>query len=132
MSGTKEDIIKYRIEKSLNNVEDAKSLANIKSWNFCLSRLYFSSFTLIRALLLKNNINTRTHNGLRTQFNNQFVKTGLMSIDDGRFYSKLFDWKQTGDYEDFVEFDKETVMPLISQVEEFNKKILELILSKNK
>jgi uncharacterized protein (UPF0332 family) len=50
MNGTKEDIIKYRIEKSLDTFEDAKALALLERWRNCVMLLYYSSFYLIDSI----------------------------------------------------------------------------------
>jgi uncharacterized protein (UPF0332 family) len=131
MSGTKEDIIKYRIEKSLKTFNDAKSLAGLGSWNSCVKLLYYSSFYLLTALLLKNGIKAETHKGVKTQFFNHFIKTGILEYDFSSFYSNLFSWRQEEDYEDFIDFKEKTVLRLITDVEEFNKKILELLIEPN-
>ena len=114
MSGTKEDLIKYRIERYIETFEDAISLAGLKRWNSCINRLYYSSFYLLTALLLKNNIKAETHKGVKTQFSHHFVKTGIINFENGKFYAKLFDIRQVEDYKDFVNYDEETVMPLIA------------------
>lgn len=127
MTGTKDDYIEYRILKSKEIFEDAKLLADNQRWNSYMNRLYYSSFHLISALLYKHDIKSETHNGTRTQFNFHFIKTGLVNISYGKLYSNLFEWRQESDYADFVDFDLETVFPLLGQVEEFNKLIEELI-----
>jgi uncharacterized protein len=127
MSGTKEDIIKYRIEKSLDTFEDAKALASIGRWRNCVKLLYYSSFYLLTALLLKNNIKADTHKGVKTQFFNHYIKTGILGNEFSEFYSVLFTWRQEEDYEDFLDFKEKNVLPLIKEVEDFNKKILELL-----
>jgi uncharacterized protein (UPF0332 family) len=35
-------------------------------------------------------------------FGFHFIQTGLVSKEDGRLFSDLFDRRQTGDYDDFV------------------------------
>ncbi len=42
-----------------------------------------------------------------------FVKTGIITKESGNFYSDVFDLRQTGDYEDFFDFDKAAVLDLI-------------------
>jgi uncharacterized protein len=37
----------------------------------------------------------------------------------GKLFSKLFDWRQKGDYGDLFNFVEEQVSPLIDQTEEF-------------
>jgi uncharacterized protein len=131
MSGTIEDIIEYRKDKSLRTFDDAKALASIGRWNNCMKLLYYSSFYLVTALLLKNNIKAETHKGVRTQFFNHYIKTGILNKEYSIFYSNLFDSRQEEDYEDFIFFDEKTVMPLLKEVEEFNNKILELLNKEN-
>lgn len=42
-------------------------------------------------------------------FNKEFIKSGIISEENGDFYNKIFEFRQRGDYEEFVEFDKEEV-----------------------
>lgn len=127
MTGTKEDYIKYRLLKSKEIFEDAMLLANNQRWNSCVNRLYYSSFYLVSTLLYQNDIKSETHNGTKTQFNLHYIKSGLVGISFGKLYSNLFDWRQESDYADFIDFDEETVTPLINQVNELNNLLIGLI-----
>ena len=49
----------------------------------------------------------------------EFIKTGLFDKDFSKLFSDLFDWRQEGDYSDFVSFDKDLIIPLINKSEEF-------------
>ena len=126
-SWTKSDFINYRISKSLETFNDAKLLATNERWNSSMNRLYYSSFYLITALLLKHQIKAETHNGVRTQFFLNFIKTGIVDKESGKLFADLFEWRQESDYADFIEFDGETVLPMLQQVENFNRVILSLI-----
>jgi uncharacterized protein (UPF0332 family) len=123
----KEDYIRYRISKSDETYSDAILLANNKRWGSCINRLYYSTFYLVSALLYKNNIKAETHNGIKTQFFLNFIKSGKMDKKSGKLYSHLFDWRQETDYADFIEFDEETVKPVIEDVKRLNEKIKDLI-----
>ena len=125
MIGPKEDYIEYRILKSIEDFDDAKLLANNQRWNSCVNRLYYSSFYLVTALLYKNNIKCETHNGAKTQFNFHYIKSAIVNVSYGKLYSSLFDWRQESDYADFIDFDEETVTPLIKQVEELNQLLVD-------
>lgn len=127
MQGTKEDYINYRLIKSKEVFDDAKLLANNQRWNSCMNRLYYSTFYLVSALLYKNDFKSETHNGAKTQFNLHFIKSGLINVSYGKLYANLFDWRQESDYADFIDFDKETVSPLIGQVEELNNLLIGFI-----
>lgn len=120
MSGAKQEYISYRIEKSAEIYQDAVLLAENERWNSCINRLYYSSFYLVSALLYQHDIKAETQNGAKTQFFLHFVKKRLTNKEYGKLYSHLFDWRQEADYADFIEFDQETVIPLLSQVKDFN------------
>jgi uncharacterized protein (UPF0332 family) len=74
MSGTLEDLIKYRLEKADQTLDDAKLLANAKRWNPCVNRLYYACFYAVSALLAQNEFSSSKHTGIRSLFNLNFVK----------------------------------------------------------
>lgn len=123
----KSDYISYRIEKSKETFNDALILAENKSWNSCMNRLYYSSFYLVNALLYKHNIQATTHNGIRTQFFAHFIKTEILLKEDGKLFSNLFAWRQESDYMDFMDFEEEFTLSIIEEVKQLNEKIQELI-----
>lgn len=127
MKGTKEDYINYRILKSSEIYDDAILLATNSRWNSCVNRLYYSSYYLASALLFKNELKSETHNGVKTQLFLNFVKDGMLSKDLGKLYSHLFDWRQESDYSDFIDFDEDTVMPLLEDVKNLNLALKELV-----
>ena len=127
MPGTKQEYIDYRVAKSKEIFEDVKLLADNQRWNSSVNRLYYSSFYLVSALLFKYDIKSETHNGVKTQFNLHFIKTGKLNVEFGKLYSNLFDWRQESDYADFIDFDEETILPLIEKVAEMNELITAII-----
>jgi len=128
MSLTSEDYIQYRITKSKESLRDAKILAKNGSWNACINRLYYACYYIVSPLVLQNKINTQTHSGLKAQFNLHFVKTGILSKENGKLYSDLMDWRQKGNYGDMFDFEQDTVEPLLAEVENFISKV-ELLIS---
>ncbi|MBK3519926.1 HEPN domain-containing protein [Carboxylicivirga marina] len=127
MTGSKQDYINYRIDKSNEIYEDALLLANNQRWNSCVNRLYYCSYYLASALLYQSDIKAETHNGVKTQLFLNFVKSNLLDKELGKLYAHLFDWRQESDYADFIDFDEETVIPLLDEVKILNSKLLELI-----
>jgi uncharacterized protein (UPF0332 family) len=113
----------------MESYEEALILAENKRWNAVINRLYYSCFYSVIALLLKHNIETRTHDGARTQFGLYFIKTGEIDKKYGQLFSKLFDFRQKGDYGDYYDFDETTVSPIIGEVKDFLNE-LEMIIKK--
>lgn len=115
----RDEYIKYRFQRAAESFEEALIMADNKRWNAVVNRLYYSCFYAVIALLIKNNVETQTHDGARIQFSLCYVKTGKIDKKFGKLYSKLFDFRQKGDYGDLYDYDQITVQPLINQVEEF-------------
>jgi uncharacterized protein (UPF0332 family) len=130
MSGTLEDLIQYRLEKANQTLEDAKLLANAKRWNPCVNRLYYACFYAVSALLAKNDFSSSKHTGIRSLFNLNFVKTGVISKETAETYNDLFDRRQEGDYADFVVFREDQVLPRIAKTDNFIKAIVFLLQNK--
>lgn len=127
MKSTPEDYIGYRLKKARKTFTDAKSLAELKSWDSSMNRLYFACFYGVLALFAKHQISSRTHSGVKSQLSSQFIKTGILDKEDGMLYGDLFDFRQKGDYGDFFSFEEEHITSLIPKVEEFIGKIENLV-----
>jgi uncharacterized protein (UPF0332 family) len=52
-----------------------------------------------------------------------YLPTRLISKELGKHYSELFEKRQKGDYNDFFDFDRETVLKLYPPSVEFVKEI---------
>ena len=123
----KEDYIKYRINNAFKTFESAKLLAENNFYTDCVSRLYYSCFYAISALLLKSNIKTKSHSGLKSAFNQEFIKTAIISKQSGLTFNKIYDMRTKGDYNDFFDFDKENVTILFEPVENLINEIKDLL-----
>ena len=127
----REDYINYRFHRAKESFDEALFLAENKKWNGVVNRLYYSCFYAVIALLLKNDIETKSHVGARSQFGLHFVKTGKIDIESGKFFSKIFDFRQKGDYGDLYDYDREIAEPLIENAKTFLEKIEGLMNNKN-
>jgi uncharacterized protein (UPF0332 family) len=56
--------------------------------------------------LLKNGFVTKSHDSARTKFGLHFIKPGIIDKKFGKLYTKLFDYRQKGDYGDLFDFDE--------------------------
>jgi uncharacterized protein (UPF0332 family) len=118
MTDPKKDLIEYRLTRAKDTLDDAHILAEKSKWNSSINRLYYAAFYAVTALLLKSDLKTTTHNGVKSKFSEHFIKTNLVSMELGKIYSQLFTWRQKGDYDDFFDFEKDKVMPYFKPVKE--------------
>lgn len=123
MTGTKRDLINYRLERARDTLDDAKILADNSKWNSAINRLYYSAYYAVTALLLNSDFKTTTHNGTKSLFSEHFIKPGIFPEEIGKIYSQLFTWRQKGDYADLFDFTEEKVIPYFEPV----KKLIDLI-----
>lgn len=127
MKYTKEEIVTFRLQKAKSDLQDAKTLAEVKGWDGVVNRLYYAAFHSVSALLEYNEIKHRSHSGAKAMLELHYVKTKKLAIDWGDFYTNLFEDRHDSDYEDFVVFTEEEVAPKLPKTEEFIAVITSLI-----
>lgn len=127
---TEEDkmaVVSYRMENAHRTLNEVTFHIEQGFYNTAMNRLYYACFYAASALLVNEGIEAKTHSGVRQMLGMHFVRTGRFPIPLSKFYTDLFDNRQTGDYEDFVYFDRETTSALYPQAVEFIDKIESLI-----
>lgn len=115
---SRKELVAHRLSRSVETLQDARILADANRWNACVNRLYYASFYAVTALLLHHGLSSSKHTGVRSLFNKQFVKAGIVPKDLARIYNDLFERRQEGDYIDFVSFRESQVLPWISDAEQ--------------
>ena len=119
----RDDYIKYRFQRAVESFDEALIMAKNNRWNAVINRLYYACFYAVIAVLLKSNIETQTHDGARSQFSLHYVKAGKVDKKYGKLFTKLFDFRQKGDYGDLYDYDEMIVKPLIDEVQGFIKEL---------
>jgi uncharacterized protein (UPF0332 family) len=64
-----------------------------------VSRAYYATFYVAKALLLSIKQDTHTHQGTVAAFGLHFVKTGIFGRELGRNFADMLNKRMTGDYE---------------------------------
>ena len=120
INSKKDELIHFYESKANEALSDASLLASNESWNGTANRLYYACFFIVYAALInKIDIRIKSHSGIKTLFNQHFIKSSLISIKYSKLYSYLFDLRGDADYGDFIVFTKEEIMPLISETKDF-------------
>ena len=71
----------------------------------------------------------KKHSGVRAAFHQHFIKSGILDLEWGRLYDRLFEDRQEGDYMAFISFEIAYVETQLNQCAHFLKHIRPLILS---
>ncbi len=120
-------IVGHRLERAYDSLGEARVLFDQGYTNTCVSRLYYACFYAVSALLLTKGVSASKHTGIRSFFHQYFVKLGLMSKDFGKFYDRLFDSRQKGDYTDFFHFAEDEVSHWLEEAREFVEVVEKLV-----
>ena len=120
-------LVTYRLERARKTLEEAKYMRKGDFFNAAVNRLYYACYYAATALLLVRNIEANTHSGVKTMLSFHFVRTGLLSLEDGTTFSNLFDKRHSSDYEDFTFCDAALVDYLLPRSEDFVVAIEKLI-----
>lgn len=123
----RKDIISYRIEKSHKSYEEAIAVAKLGYWNLAGNRLYYCTFHMATALLLDKGISVKTHAGAIHLIGERFIATGLLDKAYGRLFSRLYELRQSGDYDDMFDATEEEILPYFEKVKKFTSDIESLI-----
>ena len=107
-------IVFYRIQKAKDTLNEAEGIAQLGFWNAVINRLYYACYYMTSALLIYYGHTAQTHSGVIRLFGLNFVITGIVSKEQSKFYSKLFELRQTGDYDDLYNLTEDEVQPLIA------------------
>jgi uncharacterized protein (UPF0332 family) len=124
-------IVQYRQEKSTELLRAVDILIRNELWNSAVNRMYYACFHCISALLIKNQIEVKSHSGVRSAFALHFIKTGKIPMDVSRVFSKIYDKRQASDYDDFAYFTREEVEAWYPQVRSLIEAVTQLIRNDN-
>ena len=123
---SRQAMILYRQEKADLALEDAVFLTDAARYNLAANRLYYALYYAASALLLSKGISTKRHSGLITQVHLNFVKTGILTIEEGALFKVMFDLRHESDYEDFIDVESTDIEEYTPQVKELVEKLKRL------
>jgi len=126
------ELISYRRSKAKETLQDAQILFEAKRFPSSVNRLYYALFYEVTALLLTKDLSSAKHGGVMSFFNEHFVKKKIVTVDSGRYFSRMFEFRQKSDYSDFVTFEEAKVREWIDRADQFIAEIESVIEEESK
>ena len=123
----KKSLMTNRMNRALETWEETKGIINNKFWYAAANRMYYACYYMTTALLIKQGYSASTHSGVIRLFGQYFVSTGVVSREMGRLYSKVYELRQSGDYDDWISIGEEYILPLVAYVDEYLTALKRLI-----
>jgi uncharacterized protein (UPF0332 family) len=108
-------VASYWMEKAQEALASARDEIDAGRLSFAVNRCYYSAFYAASAVLLTRGHRFSKHSGVRGAVHRHLVKTGSLSAKWGRFYDRLFQDRQQGDYIEFVSFERRDVLTTLEQ-----------------
>lgn len=124
---SKNALIAYRVQRAYETLKEAKVMIRESFYNAAINRMYYACYYATVALLLKHNVQTHTHNGVKTMLGLHFITTGILPLKIGKTFTTLFEKRHSGDYDDFAYCDEEMVNELYPDTEAYVDAIKVLI-----
>ena len=81
------------------------------------------------ALLVSAGLMAKTHEGTIGMIGQHYVRTGVLTKEDGALLARLQNMRHTGDYDDFLDWTQEAVEPCFPKVDAYIEKIKSIIYS---
>ncbi|MBL7968254.1 MAG: HEPN domain-containing protein [Prolixibacteraceae bacterium] len=113
------ELIRYRIEEAKETIADVQLLIDNDRLRAAVNRIYYGMFYSLLALGLAYQFETSKHQQLLGWFNKNFIHEGLIDVKFGKIINKAFNRRTQGDYESYVEFDKEIILEMFDEMKEF-------------
>jgi len=122
----KNALIRYRMEKARETLEDACALRRQgRTPASVVNRAYYAMFYATLALLLTSGYDSSKHSGVIALFDRHFVKTNILPREMSRMLHEAFESRQEGDYQDVSKIDGKIADETLHSAETFIKTIEE-------
>jgi uncharacterized protein (UPF0332 family) len=107
--------IQYSLDEANESIEDVKLLIENDRLRAAVNRIYYGVFNSLLALGLANDFETSKHQQLLGWFNRNFIYKSLLDPKFGKIINKASNRRTRGDYEAYVEFDKEVILEMFDE-----------------
>mgnify|MGYP002623336916 CR=1 FL=1 len=113
-------VVALEIEKVDKTLSQIGTLVDNNLWDLVANRLYYALFHSVSAMFINDRHEIGTHRGAVNKFSLFYVKAGRFTKEEGRLYSRLQRLREDGDYNCYMDVEKE-------EVEEFLQPTMQLI-----
>ena len=98
MSAPQEELIRYRLQRAREALDDAQSDMEQGRLNSASNRIYYAMFYAAVALLTTKNLSSSRHAGVIALFYENFVQTGAFPAELARYLGRALETRIDTDY----------------------------------
>lgn len=118
-SGTRKDLVMYRLQTSKSDLKSAKILLAAEEYKGANNRAYYSIFHAINAIHALNGKSYKRHKDAISNFNKDYVKTEIFPREMGRKIGEAEEIRHASDYDDFYIASLEEAQRQVAVADEF-------------
>lgn len=118
-TGTKKDLVLYRIQSAKSDLKSAKILLDAEEYKAANNRAYYAIFHAINAVHALNEKAYKRHKDAVANFNKDYVKTEIFPREIGRKIGEAEEIRHASDYDDFYIASKEETERQVTVAAEF-------------
>ena len=123
----REALIALYTEKADETMAEVQVAIDAEKWSMAANRLYYALLHILTALFIKDGHPTATHLGAKMTLGLHYVKTGIITQEQGRLFSRLETLREKADYDCFFKADKDDIDTYYPQAITLFERIKELI-----
>lgn len=114
------------LEKAEETMQEVEVAVAAKKWNMAANRLYYALFHAATALFVSDGRAVGTHLGAKVTLGIHYVRTGVLTREQGRLFSRLETLRERADYDGFFSADESDVTALLPQAYALFERLREL------
>lgn len=118
-SGTKEDLVMYRLQTARSDLKSAKILFAAEEYKAANNRAYYAIFHAISAVQALDGKAYKRHKDVIGNFNKDYVKTEIFPKEMGRKIGQAEEIRHASDYDDFYIASREEAQRQVLTADEF-------------
>jgi uncharacterized protein (UPF0332 family) len=126
-SDYKKTLIRYWMDKAGESLESAISEQANHRLAPAVRSTYYACFYALSAVLLARDKIFKKHSGVRGALHKNLIRPGLIDPAWGRFYDRVFDSRQRGDYQPLISFETDEVGEFIELAKGFVNEMSRLL-----
>ena len=117
----------YRLRQATDTTDLANFLAASEKYVIAVNRIYYGMYYALTALALKNGFETSKHGQLIGWFNREYIASKRLDPRFGKILRNAFQNRTKGDYDAFIDFPRNEVDLMLTEMADFIKEIKRLL-----
>ncbi len=105
-------LIQLQTEKAERFLKEGDDMVLQKRWDLAANRFYYACYHMIHAAFITRGIATKTHDGTLTELGKNFIMTGLLDKQYGRFFARMIQLRIKADYNSIAEVSEAEVLEM--------------------